>query len=138
MRLSILINTPDPTAGHDYAVLWLDTANRDWVVDARRGIELPATGEMRDIDGVLTLCEHGCDEPFVTLYGMQVDRRGNVASAQGGARWMSSGVRHGPVDGYWRLRAVERPAGAVGATRMPPAGKLPATHSSESGRPRGR
>jgi hypothetical protein len=130
MRLSILINTADPTAGHDYAVLWLNTANRDWVVDARRGIELPATGEMRDIDGVLTLCEHGCDEPFVTLYGMRVDRRGNVASAQGGARWMSSGVRHEPVDGYWRLRAVERPANA---TRMPPA-----THSGESGRPRGR
>jgi hypothetical protein len=135
MRLSILINTPDPTAGHDYAVLWLDTENRGWALDARRGIELPAAGEMRDIDGVLTLCEHGCDEPFVTLYGMRVDRRGNVASAQGGARWTSSGVRHGTVDGYWRLRAVERPPTA---THLPPAGKRPATHVAGLGRPRGR
>ncbi|MDQ7976991.1 DUF3564 family protein [Paraburkholderia sp. SARCC-3016] len=135
MRLSILINTPDPTAGHDYAVLWLDTENRGWALDARRGIELPAAGEVRDSDGVLALCEHGCDEPFVTLYGMRVDRRGNVASAQGRARWTSSGVRHGPVDGYWRLRAVERPATAA---HLPPAGQRPATHVAEPGRPRGR
>ena len=25
MRLTILINGPDPTVNHDYAVLWLDT-----------------------------------------------------------------------------------------------------------------
>jgi uncharacterized protein DUF3564 len=134
MRLSILINTPDPTTGHEYAVLWVDTENHDWSVDTRHGIELPSTGDIRDVDGVLTLCEHGCDDPFVTLYGMHIDRRGNILSAQGGARWMS-GVRHRPVDGYWRLRAVER---TDASQRIPPAGKHAGVHTSDLGRPRGR
>ncbi|CAB3764881.1 DUF3564 family protein [Paraburkholderia humisilvae] len=135
MRLSILINTPDPTTGHEYAVLWLDTENLDWSVDTRHGIELPVTGDMHDVDGVLTLCEHGCDKPFVTLHGMHIDRHGNIHSAQGDANWIS-GVRHQSVNGHWRLRAVKRPDPSQ---HIPPAGaRAGIRHSGEPGRPRGR
>ncbi|MFC0401559.1 DUF3564 family protein [Paraburkholderia rhizosphaerae] len=118
MRLSILINTPDPTNGHEYAVLWLDTEHLDWSLETRHGIELPKTGDMHDVDGVLMLCDHGCDEPFVTLHGMNIDRRGNIHAAQGSANWVS-GLRHKSVNGHWRLRAVER---NEPSHRIPPAG----------------
>ena len=60
MRLSILINTSDPTVNHDYALLWLDTLSHAWTSHDRRGVlrvlsrstackrQNPATGSGRD------------------------------------------------------------------------------------------
>lgn len=114
MRLSILINTSDPTGGHDYAVLWLDTAARGWTSSERHGVELPSSGELRDDGHIVTLCARGNERPLVTLYGVRVDRHGNVTSAQGQATWVSQS-RHDPVAGFWRLQAVERdrPSGSA-------------------------
>ncbi|HWA99891.1 MAG TPA: DUF3564 family protein, partial [Pirellulales bacterium] len=37
MRLSILLNVPASTTGRNYAVLWLDTVNDSWSLDAYFG-----------------------------------------------------------------------------------------------------
>jgi len=107
MRLSILINTSDPTINHDYAVLWLDTISHAWTSQERRGVELPSSGEMREDGHVMSLCARGSEQPLVTLYGVRVDRHGNMTSAQGQATWISNS-RPDPVAGFWRLQAVER------------------------------
>jgi len=107
MRLSILINTSDPTVNHDYAVLWLDTLSHAWTSQDGRGLELPSSGDMRDDGQVVSLCARGGEQPLVTLYGVRVDRHGNMTSAQGQATWISQ-ARAEPVAGFWRLQAVER------------------------------
>ncbi|SIT51422.1 conserved hypothetical protein [Paraburkholderia piptadeniae] len=43
----------------------------------------------------------------MTLYGVRVDRHGNMTSAQGQATWISHSCAD-PVAGFWRLQAVER------------------------------
>jgi len=107
MRLSILINTSDPTVNHDYAVLWLDTVSHAWTSHDRRGVELPASGEI-NVDGhIMSLCARGSEQPLVTLYGVRIDRHGNMTSAQGQATWVSQ-ARSDAVAGFWRLQAVER------------------------------
>ncbi|MBN3758126.1 DUF3564 family protein [Paraburkholderia sp. Tr-20389] len=107
MRLSILINTSDPTVNHDYAVLWLDTISRAWTSQDRRGVELPSSGDMREDGHIMSLCACGSEQPLVTLYGVRIDRHGNMTSAQGQATWISHSRPDG-VAGYWRLQAVER------------------------------
>jgi Protein of unknown function (DUF3564) len=107
MRLSILINTSDPTVNHDYAVLWLDTLSHAWTSQDRRGFELPSSGDLRDDGHIVSLCARGGEQALVTLYGVHVDRRGNMTSAQGQATWISH-ARPEPVAGFWRLQAVER------------------------------
>ena len=56
MRLTILINGSDPSVNHDYAVLWLDIEQHRWSREAHQGIDFPAWGEVRDVDGVTMLC----------------------------------------------------------------------------------
>jgi hypothetical protein len=107
MRLTILINGSDPTVSHDYAVLWLDTDERRWSREAHQGIDLPPWGELRDADGVTTLCAPSTDAPLCTLRGLHVDRKQRVSSAEGSAAWTCVPAR-APTTGYWRLQAVDR------------------------------
>ncbi|SIT51421.1 hypothetical protein BN2476_1210011 [Paraburkholderia piptadeniae] len=87
MRLSILINTSDPTVNHDYAVLWLDTLNHAWTSHDRRGVELPSSGEMREDGHVVSLCaRHGRAT------------RDAVRRARRPARQHDVGARPGDVD----------------------------------------
>jgi hypothetical protein len=107
MRLTILINGSDPTVNHDYAVLWLDTDEHRWSREAHDGIDLPPWGELRDENGVTKLCAPSAESPLCTLSGLSVDRRQRVSSAQGTAAWSSERTR-APMNGYWRLQAVDR------------------------------
>ena len=116
MRLSILINTSDPTVSHEYAMLWLDTTDHHWTSGERRGVELPSSGELRDDGHIVRLCARGGEQALVTLYGVRVDRHGNVTSAQGQATWVSQS-RQEPVAGFWRLQAVERGEGPLPSVR---------------------
>jgi Protein of unknown function (DUF3564) len=107
MRLTILINGPDPTVNHDYAVLWLDTEERVWSRESHDGIDLPPWGDVRDENGVIKLCPHSEDTPVCTLSGLRVDRDRIVAAAQGAAEW-SSATKRSPRGSLWRLQAVEK------------------------------
>jgi hypothetical protein len=107
MRLTILINGSDPTVNHDYAVLWLDTDQRRWSRESHDGINLPEWGELRDADGVTSLCAPRDDAPLCTLRGLHVNRRQEISSAHGDATW-SCKSSHRPMQGQWRLQAVDR------------------------------
>jgi Protein of unknown function (DUF3564) len=107
MRLTILINGPDPTVNHDYAVLWLDTKEHVWSRESHDGIDLPAWGDMRDEDGVTKLCAPQTSTPVCTLSGLHVDRDERVAAAQGAAQW-SCATKPASTGGLWRLQAVEK------------------------------
>ncbi|MDE1180238.1 DUF3564 domain-containing protein [Paraburkholderia sp.] len=107
MRLTILINGSDPTVNHDYAVLWLDTDEHRWSREAHEGIDLPPWGELRDANGVTTLCAPLNDAPLCTLAGLHVDRKQRVTSSQGPAAWHCVPARS-PTNGFWRLQAVDR------------------------------
>lgn len=109
MRLTILINGPDPTVNHDYAVLWLDTEQQRWSRESHDGVDLPEWGELRDADGVTALCAPSTEEPLCTLRGLHVDRRQQVSKSQGDATW-SRAASHAPMSGFWRLQAVDRQA----------------------------
>jgi hypothetical protein len=88
-------------------VLWLDTDERRWSREAHQGIDLPPWGELRDTDGVTTLCAPSTDAPLCTLRGLHVDRKQRVSSAEGAAAWTCVRAR-APATGYWRLQAVDR------------------------------
>ncbi|CAB3756171.1 DUF3564 domain-containing protein [Paraburkholderia humisilvae] len=107
MRLTILINGSDPTVNHDYAVLWLDTEQGCWSREAHEGVFLPPWGELHDQDGVTTLCAPSAAAPLCTLQGLHIDRRQRVSSSQGCAAWESEST-HSPMNGFWRLQAVDR------------------------------
>ncbi|ADG19001.1 hypothetical protein QF000_004440 [Paraburkholderia atlantica] len=107
MRLTILINGSDPTVSHDYAVLWLDTDEHRWSREAHQGIDLPPWGELRDENGVTTLCAPSADAPLCTLRGLHVDRKERVSAAQGAAAWTALRTRKA-TSGFWRLQAVDR------------------------------
>ncbi|MEA3122461.1 MAG: hypothetical protein QOH33_2039 [Paraburkholderia sp.] len=107
MRLTILINGPDPTVNHDYAVLWLDTEEHVWSRESHDGIDLPPWGDVHDENGVTQLCPHSGDTPVCTLNGLRIDRNRGVAVAQGEAQW-SCAAKPAPTGGLWRLQAVEK------------------------------
>ncbi|MFP6561361.1 DUF3564 domain-containing protein [Paraburkholderia sp. B3] len=107
MRLTILINGSDPTVNHDYAVLWLDTDQHRWSRESHDGIDLPEWGELRDTDGVTSLCAPLDTSPLCTLRGLYVNRRQEISSAHGDATW-SCETTHSPMEGQWRLQAVDR------------------------------
>lgn len=107
MRLTILINGSDSPANHDYAVLWLDTDKRVWSRESHAGIDLPAWGEMKDEDDGMKLCSHSVGTPVCTLSGLHVDSDQHVATAQGAAEWSCASTR-APMEGLWRLQAVEK------------------------------
>jgi hypothetical protein len=107
MRLTILINGPDPTVNHDYAVLWLDTEEHVWSRESHDGIDLPPWGDVHDENGITKLCPHSGDTPVCTLSGLRFDRDRGVAAAQGEAEW-SCTAKHVLTGGLWRLQAVEK------------------------------
>lgn len=107
MRLTILINGPDPTVNHDYAVLWLDTDQQRWSRESHAGVDLPAWGELRAADGVTALCAPSADEPLCTLRGLEVNRRHEIGASQGDATWPCPATR-APTQGFWHLQAVDR------------------------------
>src|ERR1700754_2796881 len=107
MRLTILINGSDPTVNHDYAVLWLDTDEHRWSREAHEGVDFPPWGELRDHDGVTTLCAPSAGAPLCTLRGLHVDRRQRVSSSRGVAAWESERT-HEQMSWFWRLQAVDR------------------------------
>jgi len=109
MRLTILINGPDPTVNHDYAVLWLDTDQRRWSRESHDGINLPAWGELHDQDGVTALCAPLEAAPLCQLRGLHVNRRQEISASHGDATWACEPSR-GPMEGQWRLQAVDRMA----------------------------
>jgi hypothetical protein len=62
---------------------------------------------MHDENGVTTLCAPSEEVPLCTLRGLSVDRHQHVSTAHGTAAWASS-AKHVPMDGFWRLQAVDR------------------------------
>ncbi|MCP3727522.1 DUF3564 domain-containing protein [Paraburkholderia sp. CNPSo 3272] len=107
MRLTILINGPDPSINHDFALVWLDTEEHRWSRESHEGVELPSWGEIRESGGQTALCAPGGDTPLCTIQGLCLTPRQQIGAAQGQATWSSSRSPT-PVSGYWRLQAVDR------------------------------
>jgi hypothetical protein len=123
MRLSILINTSDPTVSHDYAVLWLEIAAQVWSRQLCKGIDLPLFGEIREAEDLTTLCSTGAQTPLCTLRGLRLDRYQRVPIVEGVATWQSVNRRI-PIYGSWRLQAVEwQPPIAKAPAIAPPGAK---------------
>ncbi|WP_321889481.1 DUF3564 family protein [Paraburkholderia bannensis] len=106
MRLTILINGPDPTVNHDYAVLWLDTDEQRWSREAHSGVDLPEWGEMATAGSRTILAGAGSREPLCVLNNLQVSRHGEVSGADGIAS-MTQDPRS-KTAWHWRLQAVDR------------------------------
>ncbi|TDV37835.1 uncharacterized protein DUF3564 [Paraburkholderia caballeronis] len=128
MRVSILVNSVDPTACHDYAVVWLDTTRRAWSRQACAGIALPAHGEILDT-GNATLLIDADATALLTLGGFAIDAHEQLRSIHGAATWFSL-TRGFSVSGAWHLRAVERTAAELrtGRARPPRCGAPLAGH----------
>ncbi|MBK5124963.1 DUF3564 family protein [Burkholderia sp. R-69980] len=105
MRLTILINGPDPTVNHDYAVLWLDTGEQRWSREAHAGIDLPEWGEIH-YSGDATVLSRSA-EPLCVLHGLRVSRRDEVSCADGIAT-LSPEALYARIAWHWRLQAVDR------------------------------
>lgn len=108
MRLTILINGPDPTVNHDYAVLWLDTEEHRWSREAHSGVDLPEWGEIDSFGTHTVLAESASRQPLCVLNDLQVSRRGEVSGADG----IASLARdpQSQTTWHWRLQAVDRTA----------------------------
>lgn len=108
MRVSILVNSVDPTACHDYAVLWLDPVQRVWTRQTSVGIALPPEGAIVDRDDATLVTDPNAHaDTLLTLGNFRLDARQQLASIVGKAAWFSL-TRHTYVDGLWRLQAIER------------------------------
>lgn len=108
MRVSILVNSVDPTACHDYALLWLDPAQRVWTRQACAGIALPPQGAIVERDDATLLTDASADaDPLLTIGNFRLDARNELTAIFGTAAWFST-TRHMRIDGQWQLRAVER------------------------------
>ncbi|WP_063625117.1 DUF3564 family protein [Paraburkholderia mimosarum] len=107
MRLTILINGPDPTDNHDYALLWLDTEERRWSREAHSGIELPEWGEIENRGTETVLVGSASPAPLCVLHGLQVSRHQEVSGA-GGLATLAHEVDPARTDWHWRLQAVDR------------------------------
>ncbi|MFP3646396.1 DUF3564 family protein [Paraburkholderia sp. SIMBA_054] len=105
MRLTILINGPDPTVNHDYAVLWLDTGEQRWSREAHAGIDLPEWGEIH-YSGDATVLS-GSAGPLCVLHGLRVNRREEVSCADGTVT-LSHEASYVRIAWHWRLQAVDR------------------------------
>lgn len=106
MRLTILINGPDPTVNHDYAVLWLDTDEQRWSREAHTGISLPEWGEIQSCITATVLSGPGTAEPLCVLHDLHVTRREEVSGADGIAT-LPHEARSALTDWHWRLQAVD-------------------------------
>ena len=105
MRLTILINGPDPTVNHDYAVLWLDTGEQLWSREAHAGIDLPEWGEIH-YSGDTTVLSRSA-EPLCVLHGLRLSRREEVSCADGIAT-LAHEASYAQTAWHWRLQAVDR------------------------------
>jgi hypothetical protein len=132
MRVSILVNSADPTACHDYALLWLDPARRVWTRQACVGIALPTEGAIVDTGDATRLTDAiGQADALLTLGRFQLDAREQLTAILGTATWFSL-TRHANVSGMWHLRAVERDPQTPGRRRAPGGG-----HARPPGHPPG-
>jgi len=120
MRVSILVNSVDPTACHDYALLWLDPARHGWTRQTCVGIALPPDGAICERGGMTLLSAPSGDaEPLLTIGNFRLDAHRKLTSIFGTATWFSLS-RNAVVEGRWHLRAVERSPGTQrGQTRAP-------------------
>ncbi|WP_043285369.1 DUF3564 family protein [Paraburkholderia oxyphila] len=107
MRLTILINGPDPTVNHDYAVLWLDTDEQRWSREAHAGINLPQWGEIQSCVCTTLLSGPGSTEPLCVLHDLYLTRREEVSRADGIAT-LTHDAQPGQTDWHWHLQAVDR------------------------------
>lgn len=108
MRVSILVNSADPTACHDYAVLWLDPVQHAWTRQTCVGIALPPEGGLVDQDAATLLTEGDARAgTLLTLGNFRLDAREQLTSIHGAATWFSL-TRRTTVEGRWHLRAIER------------------------------
>ncbi|AAY59252.1 DUF3564 domain-containing protein [Burkholderia pseudomallei] len=103
MRLTIRINGSDAPA-QQFAVLWLDTDEQLWSREAHQGIDLPAWGKVKDVEGAVALCSADSGEALCRLQGLSFS---NV-------RRLSEDEEHGNAvlggknpQGAWRLQAVD-------------------------------
>lgn len=124
MRVSILVNSVDPTACHDYAVLWLDPAQHVWARQTSVGIALPPQGAIHDSENATLLIDDAVEATaLLTLGNFHLDTRGQLTSIFGPATWFSL-TRSASIDGLWRLQAIERtpvaPRVGRGASRRGP------------------
>ena len=108
MRVSILVNSVDPTACHDYAVLWLDPTQRVWTRQTCVGIALPPEGPIVERDDAMLLTDAEANaNVLLTIGNFHLDAREQLTAIFGTAAWFSM-TRHANIDGRWHLRAVER------------------------------
>jgi hypothetical protein len=106
MRLTILINGPDPTVNHDYAVLWIDTEEHRWSREARSGVDLPEWGTVETCGTRTVLTGSASTEPLCVLHDLRISRRGEVGGADGIASLAQD--PQSQTIWRWRLQAVDR------------------------------
>lgn len=106
MRLTILINGPDPTVNHDYAVLWLDTQEQRWSREAHSGVDLPAWGEIVTRGSETVLCASTTVEPLCVLHDLHITRRNDVSRSDGLVSLAYDALKK--TTWRWRLQAVDR------------------------------
>lgn len=106
MRLTILINGPDPAINHDYALLCLDMDKLQWSREAHSGVDLPEWGELNAFGGRIVLTGSSEHETLCILNGLQISRRGEISNADGVA-FMSNPCQP-KTTWHWRLQAVDR------------------------------
>lgn len=103
MRLTIRINGSSPSIQQAFAVLWLDTDEHLWSREAHQGIDLPAWGKVKDVEGAVALCNADSGEALCKLQGLSFDNAPARADRKEGAAEL--GGRN--PSGAWRLQAVD-------------------------------
>ncbi|HEY1612016.1 MAG TPA: DUF3564 family protein [Paraburkholderia sp.] len=132
MRVSILVNSVDPTACHDYAVLWLDPTHHVWTRQTSVGIALPPEGMIVEREASTLLTGAEADAAGLLMLGsFRLDAREQLTSIFGTAAWFSQ-TRHATIDGLWHLRAVERAPDGSHRRRAGSAGGAPPPMRSDS------
>ena len=136
MRLTTLINGPDPTVNHDYALLWLDTAQQRWSREAHAGIELPEWGEIENRGTETVLIGSASPAPLCVLHDLQVNRRQEVSGADGLAT-LAHEVDPARTYWHWRLQAVDRAQVRAASALFAGEGltRAPAFRAQPAGRP---
>lgn len=106
MRLTILINGPDPTVNHDYAVLWLDTEEHRWSREAHSGVDLPEWGKLEAYGTKTVLAGSASTEPLCVLHDLWIRQHGELSGADGMATLAQ--LPQSKTIWHWRLQAVDR------------------------------
>jgi hypothetical protein len=109
MRLTVLINGPDPTVNHHFALIWIDLDEHRWSRESHQGVELPSWGDVYTEGCATVLSAPRAKSPLCIMQGLSVNRQQQVQSSQGDASWSSNGTSD-LTAWQWRLQAVERNA----------------------------